>query len=268
VKGTRKSRSTARVSRRDRGRSGGLATPAHPATFWLGYAALRRGLEPQGSRRAGSSAAFFRLFYGGGTVNMSRVYQLMSEQAQFWSDSWEPGPSSRKGLFGNSEGVFNPRRPVKDQTLPLPPAPGPGLKGRAPDGGWRSDNARRLQLAADAVADNDELLGLWKRICWAPSSTATTWSVSFNRADVPPEPGTAVGCGPHELARGVRAEGCGAGVRPRTQRNLWITRLGIAEKKSVNSATRLSATAAMVQELVAAGARSQRPGDSCMNSTT
>jgi hypothetical protein len=94
----------------------------------------------------------------------------MSEQAQFWSDSWEPGPSSRKGLFGNSEGVFNPRKPVKDQTLPLPPAPGSDLKsgaaarrpsnGREAGEGWRPDNSRRLQLAADALADNDELLGL------------------------------------------------------------------------------------------------------------
>jgi len=94
----------------------------------------------------------------------------MSQQAQLWSDSWEPGPSSRKALFGNSYGVFNPRKPVKDQTLPLPPPPGPDLKagggarntskGGAAEGGWRTDNARRLQLAADALADNDELLGL------------------------------------------------------------------------------------------------------------
>ena len=133
----------------------------HPETFWLGYASIAAAAWRPGPRTPQeSSAAFFRLFYGGGTVNMNRVYQLMSEQAQFWSDSWEPGPSSRKGLFGNSEGVFNPRKPVRDQTLPLPPAPGPDLKSRPADGGWRSDNARRLQLAADALVDNDELLGI------------------------------------------------------------------------------------------------------------
>jgi hypothetical protein len=59
---------------------------------------------------------------------------------------------------------------VQDQTLTLPAAPGPDLKAagtaRQPsndheaEGGWRSDNARRLQLAEDALADNDELLGL------------------------------------------------------------------------------------------------------------
>src|ERR1019366_6501798 len=82
--------------------------------------------------------------------------------------SWEQRPSSRIGLFGDSEAIYNPRKPVKDQTLTLPA--GPDLKaagdarkpskGHEAEGGWRSDNARRLQLAADELADNDELLGL------------------------------------------------------------------------------------------------------------
>jgi hypothetical protein len=133
----------------------------HPETFWLGYATIAAAGWRPGSRTASeSSAAFYRLFYGNRAANMNRVYQLMSQQAQFWSDSWESGTSPRKGLFGNSEGVFAPRRPVKDQTLPLPPAPAPDLKPGAAAAGWRSENARRLQLAADAFADNDELLGL------------------------------------------------------------------------------------------------------------
>jgi hexosaminidase len=155
----------------------------HPETFWLGYASIMAAGWRPGSRTAQeSSAAFYKLFYGDGAVTMNRVYQLMSQQAQFWSDSWEPGPSPRIGLFGNSDRIYNPRKPVKDQTLKLPPAPGPGLKaagasrkppkGQEVDGGWRRDNARRLQLAADAMADNDELLGLLEE---------NLLSVEFNR---------------------------------------------------------------------------------------
>ncbi len=132
----------------------------HPETFWLGYATITAaGWRPSARSAQESSAAFYKLFYGDGGVNMNRVYQLMSEQAQFWTDSWEQGPSPRIGLFGNSDGIFNPRRPEKDPTLALPKAPGPDLIG-AHAADWRSDNARRLQLAADALTDNDELLGL------------------------------------------------------------------------------------------------------------
>ena len=132
----------------------------HPETFWLGYATITAAGWRPGLRTAQeSSAVFYDLFYGDGAVNMNRVYQLMSEQAQFWTDSWEQGPSSRVPLFGNSDKIFIPRRPVKDQTLTLPQAPGPDLKA-AGAASWRSDNARRLQLAADALADSDELMGL------------------------------------------------------------------------------------------------------------
>jgi len=131
----------------------------HPETFWLGYAGITAAAWRPAPRSAQeSSAVFYNLFYGDGAVHMNRVYQLMSQQAQFWSDSWEPGPASRIGLFGNSEGIFNPRKPEKDQTLTLPPAPARDLK--AAGKSWSSDNARRLQLAADALAGNDELLGL------------------------------------------------------------------------------------------------------------
>jgi hexosaminidase len=131
----------------------------HPETFWLGYATITAaGWHPSARSAQESTAAFYKLFYGDGATSMNRVYQLMSEQAQFWTDSWEQGPSPRIGLFGNSDGIFNPRKPEKDPTLKLPEAPGPDLKGaRASE--WRSDNARRLQLAADALTDNDELLG-------------------------------------------------------------------------------------------------------------
>ena len=145
----------------------------HTETFWLGYATITAAGWRPGSRSAQeSSAAFYSLYYGAGAVNMNRVYQLMSEQAQFWTDSWEQHDSPRIGLFGNSDGIFNPRRPEKDPTLTLPQAPGPDLKIAGGASGWGADNARRLQLAADALADNDELLGLLEE---------NLRSVQFNR---------------------------------------------------------------------------------------
>ena len=61
----------------------------HPETFWLGYAGITAAAWRPAPRTAlESAAAFYKLFYGDGAVNMNRVYQLMSEQAQSWSDSW------------------------------------------------------------------------------------------------------------------------------------------------------------------------------------
>jgi hypothetical protein len=130
----------------------------HPETFWLGYATITAaGWRPASRSAEESAAVFYKLFYGDGATQMNRIYQLMSEQAQFWSDSWERGPSWRKPIFGYSEGIYNPRKPLKDDTLRLPAALGPDLK---VDPSWMTENARRLQLASDSLADNDELLGL------------------------------------------------------------------------------------------------------------
>jgi hexosaminidase len=128
----------------------------HPETFWVGYATITAAAWKPAPTIPESMAAFYRTFYGDSAVNMNRIYQLMSQQAHFWLDSWEWAPSSRKPIFGNSYGIFNPRHSVRDQTLPLPPA---GLTSTA---AWLQDSAniRRLQLAADFLADNDELLGL------------------------------------------------------------------------------------------------------------
>ena len=129
----------------------------HPETFWLGYATIAAaGWHPGSPSEEESMAAFFRLFYGAEAAEMGRVYQLMSQQAQFWFDSWEFGPSPRKPIFGYSGGIYHPRKPVQDQTLTLPPPPGPDLRF---DSKWVSDNRRRLQLAAEFLTENDELLG-------------------------------------------------------------------------------------------------------------
>jgi hypothetical protein len=130
----------------------------HPDTFWLGYATITAaGWHPGSPSLPESASAFYRLFYGDTAANMGRVYQLMSQQSHFWLDSWEWGTSSRKPIFGYSAGIYNPKQPVKDQEIELPPAPGPDLRF---DASWAQKNARKLDLSAAFLAENDELLAL------------------------------------------------------------------------------------------------------------
>ena len=130
----------------------------HTETFWLGYATVTAaGWHPGTPQRQEAAAAFYHAFYGDSAANMNRVYQLMSQQARFWSDSWEWGASNRKPLFGNSAAIFHPRQPVRDQTLNLPSAPRNDLEF---DPSWTQANARRLELASTYLAENDELLAL------------------------------------------------------------------------------------------------------------
>jgi hypothetical protein len=131
----------------------------HPETFWLGYAtAAAAGWHPGSPDPVESMAAFYPLFYGHRVSGMDRVYQLMSTQAQFWSDSWDTGTSNaRKPIWGNSNGPFDPPRPARDQSLPLPPVPKADL---TYESSWASQNAKRLQLASELLPENDELLGL------------------------------------------------------------------------------------------------------------
>ena len=103
--------------------------------------------------------SFYPLFYGPSVVNPGRLYQLMSGQAQFWEDSWEwMRSTARKPLFGDSDEIFSPRRPERDQTLSLPPVPSPQFLALSWD--WSQENAKRLQLASKYLAENDELLDL------------------------------------------------------------------------------------------------------------
>src|SRR5579883_2448946 len=132
----------------------------HPETFWLGYAtAVGTGWHPGSPAPEESMSAFYPLFYGGGVVQMDRVYQLMSLQAQFWSDSWDTVESkARKPIWGNSDRIFQPPHAAHDQAIPLPPAP--GAADLAYPATWSKANARRLELAANFLPQNDELLGL------------------------------------------------------------------------------------------------------------
>jgi hypothetical protein len=132
----------------------------HPETFWLGYvAASSEAWRPGSLDPAEATSAFFEEFYGPGATNMGRVYQLMSLQAQFWTDSWDTIPASRRN-FGNCSEPRCPQeaQPVDDQTLPLPSVP--SSKDLSYNSTWSRENTRRLQLAEEALIENDELINL------------------------------------------------------------------------------------------------------------
>ncbi|HXX23519.1 MAG TPA: glycoside hydrolase family 20 zincin-like fold domain-containing protein [Terriglobia bacterium] len=139
----------------------GWADPGvHPEAFWLGYATgPARGWRADSPSAEELMNSFYPLFYGPGATEMGRLYQLMSQQARFWEDSWETGPSNaRTPIFGNSEGVFNPPHFAHDQYLPLVPVPSPELLRLPYD--WKMENQKRLELAGRFLAQNDELLNL------------------------------------------------------------------------------------------------------------
>jgi hypothetical protein len=131
----------------------------NPETFWLGYvASVAAGWHPGSPSASEVSSAFYALFYGPKVVSMDRVYQLMSDQAQSWNDSWDPMESkARKPIWGSSYAIFNPPHPAHDQTLPLPAAPANDLSYTST---WSAENARRIALALQAEPQNQMLLGL------------------------------------------------------------------------------------------------------------
>ncbi|MBI1982977.1 MAG: beta-N-acetylhexosaminidase, partial [Acidobacteria bacterium] len=140
--------------------AGWADTGLHAETFWMGYATgAAVGWKPGSPDPGESMNSFYRLFYGPSAVNMGRVYQLMSFQAQFWADSWETMPSAaRKPIWGDSDRIFTPPRPARDQTLPLPPVP--TLPHLLLDRDWADSNARRLELASEMLTANDHLMNL------------------------------------------------------------------------------------------------------------
>jgi hexosaminidase len=139
----------------------GWADPGlHPETMWLGYAAGSSWAWKKGAPDTKEvESSFFPLFYGTEASNMGRLYQLMCEQAQFWEDSWETGPSSaRAPIWGNSYSIFSPPRPAHDQYLPPLAVPSSEMLRLGSD--WRTDNQKRLELAGKSLAENDQLIDL------------------------------------------------------------------------------------------------------------
>jgi hexosaminidase len=130
----------------------------HPETFWLGFATAAGWIWHPGSPQPDEAKnSFYQLFYGKGAINMERLYQLMSTQAQFWDSSWEWAPSSARSiLFGDSDAI----RPIAphDQTIALPPVPKGEFLRQEYD--WEHVNANRLELVQSSLAENDELMGL------------------------------------------------------------------------------------------------------------
>jgi len=133
-------------------------------TMWLGYATgTAPAWHPGGENPKELMSSFYRLFYGTGTENMGWLYQLMSEQGQFYKESWDVVASNaRVGIWGDyAPIIYKPRRPADDQTLPLPPVPSGVLLTR--DHGWAKLNARRLDLASSYFAQSDTLMDLLNR---------------------------------------------------------------------------------------------------------
>lgn len=130
----------------------------HPETFWLGYATGPAAAWNRRSTNAQESQnSFYSLFYGREAVGMGRLYQLMSEGAQFWEDSWDTGRSAlRKPIWGDSNKQFNPPEPARDQYLPLLPVPSSALLQVGSD--WRTENKSRLARTDTLMTENSELL--------------------------------------------------------------------------------------------------------------
>ena len=131
----------------------------NPETFWLGYiAGVAAGWHPGSPSPSELSSTFYSLFYGAKIADMNRIYQLMSDQAQYWNDSWDLVESkARKPIWGSYYAIFNPPHPAHDQTLPLPPAPNGNLDYSST---WSKDNARRLALASQAEQQYQVLMGM------------------------------------------------------------------------------------------------------------
>ena len=143
--------------------AGWADTGVHPEGMWLGYATgSAAAWHPKAASEQELMNLFYPLFYGTSAGNMGRVYQLMSEQGQFWKESWETVASdARTPIWGDWDRINHPPQPAEDQTIPLPPAPSGGALTSSYD--WAALSQRRLQLAGRFLAENDELLDLLHR---------------------------------------------------------------------------------------------------------
>jgi hypothetical protein len=140
--------------------AGWADTGVHPEGMWLGYAAASGAVwHPKAASVPELMNSFYPLFYGPSAINMGRVYQLMSEQAQFWKESWEAVAShARTPIWGDWDRINSPPQPAEDQTLPLPPVPTPELLTLGYD--WAPLVGRRLRMAGRFLSENDDLQNL------------------------------------------------------------------------------------------------------------
>jgi hypothetical protein len=140
--------------------AGWADTGIHPEVMWLGYTtASSAGWHPKAASEQELMNSFYPLFYGPSSQRMARVYQLMSEQGQFWKESWTTAASTaRTPIWGDWDRINRPPQPAEDQTLLLPPVPSSEIL--RPSYDWSAINERRLQMTGRFLADNDELLDL------------------------------------------------------------------------------------------------------------
>lgn len=131
----------------------------NPETFWLGYATgTAAGWKSTATTAADVTNRFYASFYGK-TVDMDKVYRLLSTQAEFWGRSWQWKPSNNRApIFGYSEAVYETPKPAKDQTLPLLPVPSAADLSLKTD--WNNRNAVLLDEAEKFLKENNELMGL------------------------------------------------------------------------------------------------------------
>lgn len=143
--------------------AGWADTGIHPEAMWLGYATgSAAAWHPKAASEQELMSLFYPLFYGSAASNMGRVYQLMSEQGQYWKEGWDvAAANARTPLWGDWDRINHPPQPAEDQTLPLPPVPSADVLALNYD--WAAMSRLRLQLAGRALADNDELLDLLHR---------------------------------------------------------------------------------------------------------
>lgn len=134
----------------------------NPETFWLGYTSGAAAAWNNTPKTADElSERFFLSFYGSGSHNMTRIYQLASAQAEVWNNSWDWKPSDlRTPIIGNSYRIYDVPRKATDQTLPVLPIP--SSTDLSLDKDWSAENADRIKLAERYISENDELLDLLK----------------------------------------------------------------------------------------------------------
>ena len=134
----------------------------NPETFWLGYTtgtAAAWNNTPKTAQEL--TDRFFISFYGSKIYKMNRVYQLSSNQAEFWNNSWDLKPSSlRTPIIGNSSGIYDIPRTAMDQTIPVLPIP--SAMDLSLDKDWSAENFGRIQSAERYLKENDELADLLK----------------------------------------------------------------------------------------------------------
>ncbi len=146
----------------------------HPETCWLGYATITAaGWKQWSGGPQEAMSTFYPLFYGAAIPGISRIYQLMSYQAQIWTDSWETRDSNaRKPIWGDSEGPFHPPKAAHDQFLTIPPSPDARLHYT---GDWALKHQALITMTNAAIPQNDELQSLLRTAI--PLATANRYNL-------------------------------------------------------------------------------------------